>query len=349
MKRNKFLAIAMAAAAVTFTSCSKTNDTDPGTEDQGKSASITLTISGQSGGTRAVGAPKQEDENIIVGYTVYVVNAETNMIQAKQSFSSGLTNRITGLTSGNKRIVVIANDDSAGVRTINVGQPYSIFDTPDMLNLQTQTEEELSSRGLVMSGQTLINLDPGENTIGNIPVQRVVAKVRLGAVTSVPEAGHEGAFELTNVHIMKARGKSSIGATEIYTDNTFYGGISGVVSTIGQGFLTEPITLADHSGRYFYVMPNNNQDDNATLMTLEGVYDGQTVYYPIRINDQVGTGESTTDGGFIRRNTSYVLNINIKRPGDGSTNPETPVDPATLDLTITPEDWETELVQNVDF
>lgn len=41
--------------------------------------------------------------------------------------------------------------------------------------------------------------------------------------------------------------------------------------------------------------------------------------------------------------------MKLKRLGGGSSNPEVPADPASLDITVEPQDWTAELVQDVEW
>lgn len=58
---------------------------------------------------------------------------------------------------------------------------------------------------------------------------------------------------------------------------------------------------------------------------------------------------ATSDGTFIRRNSVYVVNVTLKRLGSGSDNPEVPADPASLTVTVEPQEWATDLIQNVEW
>ena len=190
------------------------------------------------------------------------------------------------------------------------------------------------------------------NTVSEatIPISRVVAKVKLGTLTIAPEAGHDAAkFALTKVMVMKARSSVKMGLPSVdYTPNAFYGGMQGDKSTV-KTYLAETISTGDYANRYFYVLPSDNGDGNTTLITLAGTYDGQPVYFPFRINDTVGSDGATSDGTFIRRNSVYVVNVTLKRLGSGSDNPEVPADPASLTVTVEPQEWATDLIQNVEW
>lgn len=332
-----------AAFGMLLSSCGK--DDGANTLPETGEASLKITLAGTAN-TRGHVEPALALENQIVDYTVYVVNAGTGKIQAVRNFTSGLTNTIDGLTTGAKRVVVVANVQNSGVTELGVGADISGLDTPQLL-LDSQIPANVTANGLVMSGEASVTLAPGANVLPTpLTISRVVAKVRLGNVSYLPDAGQTGTFVLQNVMIMKAREEASIGAGTIYTGPGFYGGQPGTVSIMQRDFLTEAITLADFSERFFYVFPNDNTDGNATLLTLKATYDGNTVYFPIRINNSINGGGSTTDGTFITRNRIYTINVVIKKPANGSTDPETPIETATLEITVTPADWETELIQN---
>ena len=147
---------------------------------------------------------------------------------------------------------------------------------------------------------------------------------------------------------MKARGSATMGLPSVNTPELFYGGMAVDKST-EKSYLSETISADDHSNRYFYVFPNDNSGGNATLITLVGTYDGQPAYFPFRINDKSGEDGATSDGTFIQRNHVYTVNVTLKRLGGGSTDPEVPADPASLTVTVEPQEWATELVQNVEW
>lgn len=91
------------------------------------------------------------------------------------------------------------------------------------------------------------------------------------------------------------------------------------------------------------------RDGNTTLITLAGTYAGEPTYFSFRINDGTVTGGGTNDGTFIRRNSVYTVNVTLRRLGGGSTDPEVTADPASLTVTVEPQEWATELVQNVEW
>lgn len=241
------------------------------------------------------------------------------------------TQEISGLTTGAKRIVVVANAPASF--SFPAGSAYQHF-ASKMIDLSTQ----VTSNGLTMSGEAEQNLTTNSTNDTSIEVSRVVAKVELKSLTVTPAPGHDGEFILKNVHIMKARGESTLGVPEIITSNVFYGGLMSTVSTTAQSFLTESVegvTVSATNPRYFYVFPNDNTGESATLMVIEGTYNGEIKYFPFRIRYQ----DSNNALQYIARNDYYSINVDIKRPADGTSSPEELVDPAVLNASITVKDW----------
>ena len=334
--------------ALLTTSCSNGDQIGYVPED---SASLTVTLGGQTAGSKAVVAPDgadalKEAENKLNNVTVFVFNAN-GIMDKKHEFSPGtLTETITGLAAGAKKVVVLANVPTTVTIPENIN--YSWFaDAANVIDLDTQST---TSNGLFMSGAVDVTLTANAVAEATVPISRLVAKVKLGTVTITPDAGHDaGKFALTKVMVMKARGSAKMGVPSAdYTPDVFYGGMAGDRSVV-KSYLSETITTSDFADRYFYVLPSDNDDDNTTLLTLAGTYDGETVYFPFRINDKVGSDGATADGTFVKRNSVYVVNVTLKRLGSGSNNPEIPADPASLTVTVEPQEWATELVQNVEW
>lgn len=342
MKMKHYLLI-IAALAI-FMSCNKDDEPTQLREVKGELASLQIMLKGSSLGTKAIGTPTQTDENKINTFTVYVYNNNNGILEKKADFTPATTadyvQTVTGLTTGTKKIVIIANAPAG--YTVADGSVYG-----DLANKMIDLTSQTVSTNLAMSGETTATLQalPATNQV-TVPISRVVAKVRLGGVTLNPEAGHTSTFTLDSVYIMKARSASSMGVPTIAVGTGFYGGITGVVSQTAQTFLREErnIATAQDSTRYFYVFPNDNTNGNATLITLVGTYDGNRLYYPFRINTINGS-----DTTFINRNQYHTINVTLKRPANGVTDPETPVDPATLEVTIIPQDWIIVTEQNVEW
>lgn len=350
-KRGLWLACAcLWTSALLAVSCSESREEKV---VSGETASLTVMLGGQEVRGRAV-APTDDTEsealkkaeNAVKNVTVFVFNANGTLDKRQTFAPSSLSETITGLIAGTKKVVVVVNVPD-GI-TFPDGIGYGWFaDMKNVLDLDTQSPE---TNGLFMSGEDEVTLSANATTTKTIPVSRVVAKVRLGSVTLDPDAGHDPEkFALSRVVIMKARGSVTMGLPSVvYTPNLFYGGMAGDKSTVKE-YLSETISTSDYANRYFYVFPSDNEDENTTLITLVGTYDGQIAYFPFRINDKVGSEGATSDGTFIRRNNVYTVNVTLKRLGSGSNNPEVSADPASLTVTVEPQEWETEFVQNVEW
>ena len=317
------------ASASLSVSCSK-DDTEKTLSEE--TASLTVTLNGQAPRTKAVVPPEDADElekaeNTVKNATVFVFNANGTLDKRQTLAAPSLSATISGLLAGEKRVVVVANVPSSV--TFPDGINYSWF--ADAIDLDTQSPE---TNGLFMSGEDMVTLTANSTATKTISISRIAAKIKLGTVTISPDPGHDpDKFVLNKVIVMKARGSAMMGLpSAAYTPDVFYGGMAG-----------------DYSNRYFYVLPSDNDDGNTTLITLAGTYDGQPAYFPFRINDKAGTGEASSDGTFIRRNYVYTVNVKLKRLGGGSSNPEVPADPASLDITVEPQDWTAELVQDVEW
>ncbi|WP_280745169.1 MULTISPECIES: fimbrial protein [unclassified Parabacteroides] len=341
--RKNFLFFALLANVLLFAvSCSSSENEIIQTEEK---ASISIKLEGQDLGTRATTAALPE-ENAVKNVSVYVFFSNGLLESSVTTSTIPANNEIAvdDLTTGGKKIAVVVNAP-AGFPTSPILE-YSDLEG-ELIDLDTQTTSTIGTNGLLMSGETTHTLTTGANTL-NIPVYRVVAKIQLGSVTVAPVTGQTGTFTLTSVHIMKAKSTATVGVPSILTSGDLYGGVNltsvdgkNIVS-IYRDYLTKSASVSDNNTAYFYVFPNDATGTDATLMTLEGTYNGETVYFPFVINDS-----HTGDGTYIVRNTFHKVNVVINKPAAGATHPEEFVDPATLTVTIEPQDWETVPEQGV--
>lgn len=330
--KNLYLTVAaFTGFAITLAACSQNEQVTD--EVQGQPATLTVSIQGgnSDASVRSTGVVTNTDENTVSSFSVYVYNQPSNILEKKQDFTSVLIGTVTGLTTGDKKIVVVANAPAAYASL--AANTYSALNT-NMFDLDTQT----TSNNLAMSGETTTTLGTSTNTV-SVNISRVVAKVQLGTVTISPNPGNTGTLVLNKVYIMRAKSTSNMGTPTIATGSSFYGGMTGTTSTTVQTFLSENYAPLEPTTNpaYFYVFPNDNTGNNSTLITLEGTYDGTTTYYPFVIND----------GTYISRNTYYTINVTLKETGSGSSDPEAPVSPATLDITVVPQNWIVAPVINV--
>lgn len=319
-----------------FTACSNNEEVASSNEK----ASVTINLAGSDTGSsvRNVGVPTIAMENGIKTFTVYVF--ASGILEKTQTFTNATTGTMTGLKTGAKRIVVIANAP-ASFPILVVGAKYT--DLASTSNYIVLDDQKDLTNGLTMSGEVDASLDalPTTNQV-NVNISRIVAKIVLGSITITPDPGYDAAKLIINgVAIIKAKSKSSIGIPSVVTANPLYSGIEGptVTGVNIKQYLFETISKTDFVDRYFYVFANTNTNDDATLMTISGTYDGKTVYYPFVID--------IPKGQYIQRNTIHRIDVTLKRLGAGSIDPETPSYPATLDVTVTPQNWIVAPVQSV--
>lgn len=355
----KVLFAAIAAVGILAAGC--TGDQGNGNENEGTSnpGSLRITIANEAGaGTRLVGDPSQAEENSVHSFAVIVFDYQTNVKEKAQEFQDVLTGEVTDLsTSTTKRVVVLVNHDPAILDEIN---NYGDLDD-QMLVLETQTSVDLSTTGLFMSGEyanevTLSANGPNQITV---PVRRVVAKVRLGTLTVDPDEGYllEN-FSLQSVNMQKVPYYAFMFGENIpsLTTADYRGGLAGAVSTLWAdlsetysleaGYIAEdPLT----PNIYFYVFPNDNSQDNPTMLTLAATYDNTPLYYTFIINDTNAGVADGTDGTYIKRNMVYTLNITLRRLGLGADNPDSTERFVSMEVTVNVADWEGELTQTIEW
>lgn len=339
MKTKTWCIVLLVSGILVNSSCSGGNGGVVEEEEQ-QNASLILTINAANNnefrasgrGVENSGSPTQTEENSILSCSAYVFYPNGALEKTVPITSS--TQTIDGLTAGNRTIVVLANMPS-GYGTITHYDQIA----DEMMDLDTQEPSLLLTCGLAMSGENSCTLVEGNSNQITIRVSRVVAKIAVGAITVSAATGHDySLFQLVAVHIMKAKTEANMGVPTMITGSNFYGGVIGGVSTTSKSYLSEAIAEGE-TGRYFYVFPNDNADGNATMLTIEGEYDGVTTYFSFYINNEVSSIGNDGTGEYIKRNTLHTVNVTLKKLDGGSDDPEQPADPASMDVTIVAEDW----------
>lgn len=346
------LLLSTAVFALLVTACSNDeNSTLPG---NGEPGSLTITISGEkSPNSRLTGTTTQDDENKVKNFTVYVFDQSSGDLEKYQRFESGTTTgRISGLTTtATKKVVVFVNQ----INDIVVNN-YSEFDK-NLVKLVEQTP----ANGLFMSGEKNdVTLNSENATQIDITVRRLVSKVNFGKLTISPSEGHDfDKFVVKGVSMQKVRDTGAPLSEGLLNGNFNYiGGLALDGSVISENsYLYESYSLPiDYvkgttatPEKYFYVLPNNGDDGEATLMTIHTSYDGKDLFFPFYINDKqsTGTGNALPDGEFIKRNMVYTINATLRQLGHGTTDPESTN--VALDVKISVADWEGELIQDVEW
>lgn len=332
-----------------FTSCSDSNDSIDATE-----ASLIISLKGTTPQmlSRASKPTTQRVENTINKMMVLVfANGD---IEAKQELA-GSEGKITGLITGNKDIIVVANPTNDVLDKLKAVTKQS-----ELQNIVTELAEEWngkgemnSYKGFTMTGQANITLKAGNDNKAEIVIKRIVAKVILGQVDIKLMSGFDAnKFELKSVSMMKVRSKSLLGLPN-YLLNTkedlfsYLGGEKATISKVEEAQLVDYTIKEGENNIYFYVTPNDNTDDNCTLMVIKATYDGEEQDFAFRINDKEVKGAEELTGKYLEANHQYTLNVTIKKPQGGGT--EEPRTTAELEVVVTPEDWIVVPSQNVEW
>ncbi len=335
---SKFLVPFLALGAL-FTSCSSETAELKELETTA-SLNVALTGNGLSL-SRATAKVSLDEENAVNKMMVLVFS--DGVLEAKQEIK-GKEGKVTGLITGPKQVSVVVNPSEDLDAKLKKVIKFADFKTVTLdLEEEWNDKGEMNAKkGFTMTGQAAITLKPGTDNKVEIPVSRVVAKVILGQVdVKLLEGFDEDKFKLTGVSMMKVRSKSLLGFPDHLLKTTghhfqYMGGMDGKVSTVKEERLAGEVNKGENN-TYFYVTPNDNADNNCTLMTISATYDGEPQHFAFRINDKEIKGSEELTGKYIEANHQYTLNVLIKKPF--GSDPEDPKDPATLEVTVVPQDW----------
>lgn len=367
--RGLSISLFLLSAMMLGTSCSD-NDENQGNLENG-TASLTISLKGQPT-SRSIGssATNPKVENVVSNFTVFVFNYNSGDLEKSGSFNfsnNSLTGEITNLSTGTKKKVVTLVNIPIGLNLSNI-KAYSDLKN-NLVTLESQNSADLEKTGLFMSGETTdpLSLSEGTNKI-TIPVSRRVAKIVLKSLIINANPADVPNFQLNKVSVQKARVTGTpigdIVQPASFSVDNYAGGIAspqGATPNFSQtyGFLSENLPSGYTAGtniispiteeRYFYVLPNDASGNNPTLLTLSGTY-GSTIsnaYYPFVVNG--ATGQGTTDGTYIKSNKIYEISVIINHPNSPSDDPNVLPSEGVLEVTITPQDWETRIEQNVEW
>lgn len=359
----------MIVAGTLMFSCNNDDNEIAGSEN----TSLVVSIYNESSDhTRRVGDGTVNSplESVISNLTIFVFNYNTGTLEKMQSFTvSAEDNKkiVTGLTTGTtKRVVAFVNVPT----NLDFSTITSYNDLhQNLITIDSQNSAaDLSTVGLFMSGEyeSALALSATEVKQISIGIKRRVAKVVLSSLIVNPDASSNlNLFSLGGVSIQRARltGTPIGGLVHPAGDPaTIYGGgfpsPSGAspAFNITKSYFVEPIPF-DFTGyvpgteiigqatdrRYFYVLPNNNENGFATLLAIYGEYSGEQVFYPFVIND------NTSTFGVLDPNVRYILSVTLRKINLPSTDPNIVPEEASVEVTLVPQDWEGPISQNVEW
>lgn len=340
MKKISTLWIAVLSALSVMTSCQKPCTTC----DEALPSTLTLSLSSPE--TKSSVSTTQEEDNTINTIDVFIfrntdpVSEDYQKLDTYKRFSGDALNDLTlSTTTGPKTICVIVNEHTDAFA--------GVTDLTKFRELITDLDKE-QLKSFTMYGEITETL--GSTSSVSVSVKRYISRIAVTSIktkfTGTPYSGmtlSNVKLYLVNAHAQKliynngespstplifnSKGLSGDDANSTVEANLIYEPLTGTINDTG---ITTPY--------FFYCYSNEtNNIERCTKLVLQCDLNGITYYYPILIN-QDGYGYESTTGYFgVRRNTTYSYGITITRPG--SLDPNTPLVPGSLDLTVSVDDW----------
>ncbi len=382
---NRFLYLFVILFAIGFSSCSKD---DVSVTETGEPASLKLVFASSghvSTKTSGVIPATSGDETQVEGKinrmlvavfkcTQSTPNDKDPVEKIQEFFNVTGSVDITGLTAGNRSVIVVANYGDAAAAALKLAltrkafldQTLSLEVTTTNFNSTDHTESfngaqvnsylPMSGEAKIAAGSNVIDLSV-QNPTASVELSRLVSRVSINSITTNFEGPYANAvFVLKNIYMYDALATSRVGLGSITLPSsmTYLSGFGGSPTS----FLSDAIadySLTGSAGsytdpHYFYVFPTDANSANPVKLILYGTFDidGAGVntpidtYYPIVINKTGGVGDGT-----VVRNTRYALTAQIK--GIGSTGPDIDIVPANLSLSVTVKEWDPIVLQSAVF
>lgn len=342
MKRRIIISV-FALSTLLTGACTKSNfKSENESEFSQQSATVTIHLASS---TKTVVEQNQQQDNAINTLDVFIFNNTTSSngvsgeLDTYQRFEgSDLSSVQLTSTTGPKVVCVVANShigDFSGVTQIGTFKELSTLLKNEMLGSFTmygEVEHEFELTNRV-----------------SVTLSRFVSRV---AVTSIKTKFEGTSYQgqtlkncklfLVNAHgdkIVFDNGNTS--APIVLNEAALVE--EDVNSTAQEGLLMDAIdgeigseghTLA----HYFYTYSNETQNTStSTKVVLQGDLNGVTYYYPVLIN-QPDYGYSAENGHYgVGRNNTYSYTITVTRPG--SDDPNIPLVPGAVELTLDVQDW----------
>lgn len=329
------------AAALTLLSCEGTLDTGsspfPGSE-----APTTLTVSLEdefSCETRATGQT-EANETAVKSCQIFVFRTDNGMLDASSyagSLDGAGTYSVTlNCTAGARNIYAV----------VNAGKDYTstIKDEASFKALTTDLKDNAAD-ALFMSGSASATLTEGACNV-SVTVKRAAASIILSKISVDMDAAvyqGSGMFKVSKVYLLNVCGRTdftmSMKPSAVAVDY-WYAKLKEETDTAKKKLISDdlssPVTIANGASstkKYtYYAYPNDcahstskTFSQRATLLAVEAKLDGETYYYPLKLDS-------------LESNKRYTItNLTIHRPG--SKTPYVPVLFSTASASITVAAW----------
>ena len=354
MKKVNFFAMLAAAALMTGgSSCSNDDNVgDGGPEGQGKSASLTISI--QNPGTRATGpGAAAGSDNVVSNFSMFVIDGNGN-VGWKQHVTNPSTIPTMTVTTDAKEVYVIAN---AGDKTSAYTTKAGLLAATEALDSQTGGRWATGDVVIAASDWTTSG---GVTTVNKALTLNFIA-ARIQVTVNNQMTGYDGSngTVLDNVAVLNANSTSLLfGASlvpssgEVLQSGVVLSGVANWPSsvTVATNSLVDnynnAATFPGTQDFCYYVYENEatTAAQFPTIVTVIGTdADGNAVYFPVHLaaHENFTQGSMTTG---VVRGKSYNIGIILKGDattgnGGGGTDPTLPVTSASLDVTISINDW----------
>lgn len=329
MKRKLYLT---AIALIALVAC---NDR-LSTEEEIPEGYAKLSLSFKGGETKSVGT---SNENRIANVQIFAFD-DTGKLEVykqekyKNQTVLSSTSSYIFITPGSKKIVTIAN------------APDLTVETYEELKGKTSYLADNGTSALVMVGEAEADVEEGGTNEVSIPIIRIASRIRITSITNnLNKHFNMYTLTITNVYLINAVG--STGYFEDQEPENWYNmmkwenkddNVSRFLIKNSSFSSTTINNSSDLSSYPLYTYPNDTETNSYdqetwcpryTRLVVEASLNQSTYYYPISIPN-------------IERNTAYDIELTITRPG--SLLPDVPVDDEIMDVNITINDWNDDII-----
>lgn len=364
----KEIFFAMGLLALTTMSCGDNTARDEDEREVGTPAKITIRLTESNPASRAAGVTGSD--GTVNNYTVFFFREKGDLDVAPVYVTSG-TADLDATTLAKKVYIVtntgpIADGPLAGVTSeANLKTKVGKLMTSTNVNTSTQT-----NTNLYMEGSGTITWDSGDNTAGTstVALNFLASKINVTVDASGFKNGtgdNAVTFESLVLLYAGADGKFFETAANKMVQSTFYTGDASY-PTFGGGAtastaLLETIDVKPtgtvgagspliDSDSYFYVFPNNGAAKATILAVKARSTASGTFYFPMRFVADASEANNIIEPGKVY---NVTLNLNgdatVGGNGGGVEDPEYPVLPATIDVSVNVAFWSAPIIVSKEF
>ena len=374
----------LSAITLAFTACNEEESIQvevPGNVT-GESALLSISIAGKTDGNTHTRATGNEgiDESKVNNGIIYIFDGSGNVVKKEflktADFTANVATKTVATTTAAQSVSVLLNVGIVDSTTL-AGTKYDVPTRNQLEALTTTLTNETTgialqqNDNLIMSGTSTTPITfsgtPKSGT-SNVIVSRIASRVKV-YWTFAPSSTYTNKIRLTGAVLLNVVSASQLYGASLFpsgtakyiqgfsttTFNSFpattFKPASGDIISNTTEFVVSPFAVPQTDENHFYIFENNATYPTIVALVADynenglDVGDNQTKYYPVFINRTNSGGQ---DGSMtIIRNNQYNVNITVK--GVGVDNPYEPVDPTSLDITITVAPWNLEINVNQTF